>query len=308
VDVIIVLEDPTPPEKPGKLLYRGVIIDASYLSAEEIRSADQVLGLPHLAGSLRVDSILADPTGQLRPVQAGVASGYAKREWVTRRCEYAMDKVRRNLQGLEEASQPEAAQPLPDQVMAWLFGTGVTTHVLLAAGLKNLTVRKRYLSVRELLAEVGREAFYEALLELLGCAWMGRAEVERHMNGLEAVFDAARAVIRSAFPFASDISELARPVAIGGSREMIERGDHREAVFWMAVTYSRCQKVLTQDGPAGMFEQYDPGYRALLGDLGIHSSADLRERSRQVLESLPAIWEVAEAIMGRSLEIVYGNI
>lgn len=301
VDVLVVLAGLTPPEKPGKLLYRGVIIDASYLPAEQVRSADQVLGLSHLAGSLRADSIIADPTGQLRVIQAEVSRDYPNREWVIRRCEHAASKVRSHLQGMEEAASQ--ARPFHDQVIPWLFGTGVTTHILLAAGLKNPTVRKRYLAVRELLAEYGRADFYETLLEMLGCARMRRARAQQHLAGLAAVFEAAQAVICSPFSFAADINELARPVAIDGSRELIERGDQREAVFWMAVTYSRCQKVLTEDGPAGMDKRFEPGYRALLADLGIRTSADLRQRSRQVLELLPRIGEVAAAIMARNPEI-----
>ncbi len=310
VDVMVVLDGSTPPEKPGKLRYRGVIIDASYLPAEQIRSAEQALGAAYLAGSLRAaSSIIADPGGRLRAVQAGVAKDYAKREWVVRRCEFAADRARSNLQGLDPAA------PFHDQAIAWLFGVGVTTHILLAAGLKNPTVRKRYLDARELLAKYGRADFYETLLEMLGCARMSRARAEQHLAALAAAFDAARAVVRSPFSFAADISELARPVAIDGSRELIERGDHREAVFWMAVTYSRCQKILArdrlaardglaaQDEPAGMFARHDPGYRALLADLGICTSADLQERSRQALAMLPRVWEVAEAIMAANPEI-----
>ncbi len=309
VDVILVLEGPIPPEKPGKLSYQGVIVDASYLPLEEVHSAEQVLGVPHLAGSLRSDCVIADTTGLLRAVQAGVAREFASRAWVTRRCEYSMGRVRRNLawstsagfQGAPDRAEPEP--PFHDQVIAWLFGVGVTTHVLLAAGLKNLTVRKRYLAVRELLREVGREDYYESLLEMLGCAWMDRAQVERHLPGLESAFDAARGVIRSPFPFAGDISQTARLVAIDGSRELIERGDHREAVFWMAVTWSRCQKVFLEDGQAGSFARHAAGWRSLLADLGIRAPADVQRRSRQVLERLPEVWQVAQEIIQKNPKV-----
>lgn len=293
VDVMIVLDGPTPAEKLGKLRYRGVIIEASYLPASQIQSADQVLGVSHLAGSLRADSVIADPAGQLRAVQAGVSKDFAKRAWVTRRCEHAEQKVRANLQSLSGAE----ARPFHDQVLPWLFGVGVTTHILLSAGLKNPTVRKRYLAVRELLAEYGRSDFYEPLLELLGCARMRRAQAEQHLDRLAAAFDAAQGVIRTPFSFAADISELARPVAIDGSRELIERGDQREAVFWMAATYSRCQKVLYHDAAVEAQERHTPGYRAFLAELGIRSFADLQKRSQEVKEMLPQVWQAAEAIM-----------
>ncbi len=87
-----------------------------------------------------------------------VSRDYAKRQWVLRRCQHARHEV---LDGL--AATDESAS-LPDQMIEWLFATGRTTHVLLVAGLKNPTVRRRYMAVRDLLAEYGQLAFYETLL------------------------------------------------------------------------------------------------------------------------------------------------
>ena len=95
-----------------------------------------------------------------------LARDYAKRQRVYRRCEDARDKVLRHLRSLNES------QPFHDQVTAWLFRTGVTTHVLLVAGRQNPTVRPRYEAVQDLLADYGRLDFYETLL---GCAQMSRA-------------------------------------------------------------------------------------------------------------------------------------
>jgi hypothetical protein len=63
------------------------------------------------------------------------------------------------------------------------------------------------------------------------------------------------------FFFASDISYIARPISIGGSRELIERGYHREAVFWMVATYSRCQKMLHHEAAAETAGRFDEGCR-----------------------------------------------
>jgi hypothetical protein len=208
-----------------------------------------------------------------------------------------MEKVHGFLRGADEA------ELFHDQVSAWLFGTSVTTHVLLAAGLKNPTVRRRYMASKELLAEYGRLDFYETLLELLGCARMSRTCVEDHLAALGEVFDAAKTVIKTPFFFASDISDAARPIAIDGSRELIERGCHREAIFWIVATYSRCQKILYHDAPEETRDRFDPSFRRLLGDLGITSLADLRRRGDEVKESLPRLWAVAEAIIAANPEI-----
>jgi hypothetical protein len=291
LDVMVVLDDPNPLVKPGKFRYRDVLLEISYLRSEQVRSPEVVLGRYHLAGSFRTPGIILDPSGQLTALQTAVSRDYAKRQWVYRRCEDARDNILRNFRWLDVAAT------FDDQVIAWLFGTGVTTHVLLVAGLKNPTVRTRYVAVRELLAEYEPLPFYTTLLALLGCVRMDRTQAERHLDALAEAFDAAKAVIETPFFFAADLSEQGRPIAIDGSRELIERGDHREAIFWMVAAYARCQKVLSQDAPPEMRERFTPGYRRLLGDLGITSFADLQRRADQVKAFLPQVWIVAEAIM-----------
>ena len=297
VDVMVVLDDPTPPGKLGKFMYRDVLLEVSYLPRDQLQSPEVILGQSHMAGSFRTASVILDPSGWLTILQEAVSRDYAKRRWVRKRCEHARDKVLNNLAGLD------ALAPFHDQVAPWLFATGVTTHVLLVAGLKNPTVRSRYLAVRELLADYGQLDFYPALLELLGCARMSRAQGEQHLATLTEVFDVAKAAVKTPFFFASDISDIARPIAIDGSRDLIERGDHREAIFWIVATYSRCLKILEQDAPAETQEWFHPGYRRLLGDLGITSFADLQQRGEQVRAFLPRVWEIAEAIMAANPEI-----
>ncbi len=297
VDILIVVDGTDLPRKTGKFLYHDVLIEASYLSSAEIATPEQVLGSSHLAWSLQAGSPILDPTGRLALLQATVSIDYAQHDWVIRRCAHAREKVLRHLSGLS------AAESLPDQVNHWLFGAGVTTHILLVAGLRNPTVRKRYLAVRELLTDYDQAGFYPTLLEMLGCQAISRSQVEQHLISLSEVFDTASAVIRTPFDFAADIHADARPVAVEGSRELIERGDYREAVFWIAVTYTRCQKVLALDAPAEVQAQYLPGYRRLLGDLGIASFADLQQRSEQVKSLLPRVWQEAEFIMNANQEI-----
>src|SRR5215216_3008046 len=297
LDVVIVLDDPHPPDKPGKLVFRDALLDVSYLPPDQLASPEMVLSNSHLAGSFRAPSVIADPNGWLTDLNAVVSRDFAKRRWVVQRCAHARDKILQNLEWSDRS------QPFHDQVIPWLFATGVATHVLLTAGLKNLTVRQRYVGVRQLLADYQRSPFYEALLGLLGCADMSRERALVHLSALTSAFDAAKGVVKTPFFFASDISDIGRPIAIDGSAELISRGDHREAVFWMVATYSRCQKIFHRDAPPEMRERFGPGYRDLLGDLGITSSADLERRSDDVRAFLPRVWAEAEAIIASNAEI-----
>ncbi|MGN6757437.1 MAG: hypothetical protein ACTHMJ_13730, partial [Thermomicrobiales bacterium] len=297
VDVMVVLTTADPPGKPGKFRYGGVLLEVSYLTRDQVRSPEQVLGQSHLAGSFRAPGIIADPTGELTSLQAAVARDFAGREWVHRRCEAVQTKLVGNLQSLHET------RPFHENVSAWLFGTGLTTHLLLVAGLRNPTVRRRYVAVRELLRDYNRAAFYPRLLELLGCADMSRDRALQHLAALTEAFDAASAVIKTPFFFASDLSQAARPIAIDGSRDLIARGDQREAVFWLVATYARCQQVFQHDAPA-LLERFRPGFARLLADLGITSLADMRRRGAEVEAFLPQLWAEAEAIMAANPDII----
>jgi hypothetical protein len=150
--------------------------------------------------------------------------------------------------------------------------------------------------VRELLAHRSRLDLHEALLDLLGSGEMSRPRVERHLHALDDLFDTASRVIQTPFPFAGDISPVARSTEIDGSRELLERGLHREAVFWIAVTAARCQKVLYEDAPQ-IAPRFAAGFQDLLDDLRISSSPEIERRRGEVEAFLPRVRREAETII-----------
>jgi hypothetical protein len=297
LDVMLVLDGPPPVTKLGKFIYDGVLLEVSHLSREELGTAEQLLGQYNLAGSFQRPNIIADPAGFLTPLNEAVAREYARRRWVRARCEHARDKV------LHSYPIAEAA-PFHDQVNAWLFPTGSTTHVLLVAGLRNPTVRRRYAATRDLLNEYGHAAFYETLIAQLDPATMTQARAAEHLSALGAAFDDAAAVIRSPFFFAADITAHARSIAIGGSAALITTGLHREALFWIAATYCRCMAVFAQDGTPEIQSSHEPGFHALLADLYVATPEALRRRKEGLVAFMPEVCAVAEAIMAANPAII----
>jgi hypothetical protein len=288
LDVMLVLAGDEPAQKPGKFRHKGVLLEVSYLSMTDIATPEHVLGSAHLAGSFHRPGLLADPSGYLSALQREVACHYADESWVLGRCADIEAKMRRPF------PSPDAS--FPEHVNAWLFPTGLTTHLLLIAGLRNPTVRQRYLAVRDLLIEHGMMEVYPGLLEDLGAGGMTPQRAIAHLDTLEGAFRDAAQVISSPFFFAADISEAGYPVAIGGTRELIERGDHREAMFWLAATAVRCQQVFLQDAP-GLVARHEAGFMALLRDLGIGDRRDLARRRAAMLARLPSRWDVAREII-----------
>lgn len=300
LDIMVILSERNRAGRRGKFVYHGVLLEISYLHADQFESSDQLLSDYHLAPSFRTAKILFDPLGHLAPLQAAVSRDYHKRRWVRQRCHNARDKVLNHLRSIHREA------PFPDQMMACLFAAGITSHVLLVAGLRNPTVRARYVAVRELLAEYGHIKFHGTLLELLGCARISRERVTQHVAALAGIFDAATRAIKTSFPFATDISTDARPIAIDASAELIERGYHREAMFWVGVTYSRCQKVLAQDAQADLAKSFKDGYQALVGDLGLATFRDIQRRCAKIESTLPRVCELAEGIIAGNPEISDG--
>ena len=290
VDVMIVRRDDEPGSRPGKFVYDGVLLEVSYLADEEVRSPEEILGQYQMAGSFRSPGVIYDPSGHLAAVQAIVGREFGRREWVRRRCEHARDRV---LGGF-----PLRPDDLwPSQNNSWLFPAGVTTHILLVAGLRNPTVRRRYQTTRELLVEYDELGIYPALLDLLGATDLTAGCVTHHLTTMTSAFDAAQAVIRSPYFFAADISDAGRPVAIQGSAEMIAEGGHREAMFWIAATWSRCLQVLQTDAAGTDLAPFERDYAQMLADLRITSIGDIEQRQQAIRAALPAIWTVAERIM-----------
>ncbi len=292
VDVMIVVTEP-PPHPLGKFRYGPLLLEVSYLSIEELRSTEQVLGSFYLAGSFHRPGIIADTSGWLTTLQQEVAAQYGDLHWVRQRCSHAQQTALNFLHTLNEHV------PLHDQVTSWLFARGLLAHILLVAGLQNPTVRKRYVALKELLATHGALDLYERLLQLSGFAALTPAAVELHLEGLAAAFDSAAEIIRTPYRFAADISQTARSVAIDGSYELLHTGYHREAMFWITATWCRCRHVLAQDAPPHVQVQHDAGFRRLLEALNIDSFKKRDRSSREVIRIMPRVWKMAEKIMAQ---------
>ncbi|MFC4103449.1 hypothetical protein [Paenibacillus xanthanilyticus] len=297
VDIVIVIEAEQPPMKPGKFRYRETLLEATYLAASQLASADQVLASYHLAGSFRTDAIIADPTGRLGVLQTEVARRFHDYGTVRMRCQEAHDRVHNGLRAID------ADAPLHDLATSWLFPTGIMAHIPLVAALRNPTVRLRYAAAREALADYGCEAMYDKLLTQLGCAGWSPDQTMRHLRQLEQTFDAAAEAAKTPFFFSSDIAEAAKPIVIDGSIALIRAGMHREAVFWIAATFARCHKIMAADAERELQETHLPAFRSLLADLGLHDKSDFLTRAEQSLRTLPELWEAVETMLLTNPEI-----
>ncbi len=292
VDVLLVRNDPG--AKLGKFRHHGVLVEVSAVTWDELGGPADVLGSWVFAPCFRTDTVIVDPTGRLAAIRERVSAGYADPVWVRRRC---VGVCRRLVAGLRRL---DGAAPLHDQVLAWVFPTSVLALLPVVAGLWDPTVRRRYVRAREVLAGHGFADRYPELLATLDGGGVGPGRVREHLAGLAVTFDEAARVARTRFPFGADVTAAGRPVVVDGGAELIGAGAHREAMFWIVVTYARCHVILAADAP-GRERALRPAFEAAVADLGVVSAAQRRRRADALLGSLPRWWAVADAIARRGV-------
>ncbi len=291
VDVLGVVPGP-PPAKLGKLTHRGVRLDVDFIARAELADPGVVAGTFYLAPSFAAAAVLTDPAGVLAPVVRHVQAVFTDPATIRARLAGVGARI--------DAGVPRIATATTwsEAVLRWIFTTSLTTQQLLVAGLRNPTVRRRYPAARSLLADRGELDSYPDLLEQLGAQAVDRDTVEHHLDRLERVFDAAAAAEPLAAPFASDITAAARPVAIGGTREMLAQGDHREAIFWLVVTFARCEQVLAAGADLGRAARARRDFTACVADLtGLRGPDDLRHRLATLPEHRARVDRLAEQLM-----------
>jgi hypothetical protein len=312
VDVKVILDRPDVPGGPQKFVYRDLVFDVSHGSIEEIRPPESVLGNYYTAVHFTHQCILADPSGYLAEVQSVVERGYDRREWVRTRCDHARLTLEGSLPGLS----PSAANPsqalataspaaaIHDQVLAWLFPIVFTPTMVLVADLRNPTHRRGLANLGQVLTNYGHPALHERVLGIVGSEAMSRGQVETLLRACAEVFDVAQAVRATPFLLASNISDFARPIAIGGAQELIEGGYHREALPWIIFVHTLCQKVLQNDASLAVQNRFAPAYHRLLMELGVPTYGALTERNEQLRCLLPDLWNATEEIIATNPAIV----
>ena len=294
IDILIWIDSET---RTLDRLYRdGVILQPALLPYSRLsRTPEEILSDFRIASHFSVPSIIADPTGHLTLLHQAIAPVYAQRQWVCARCERVGTR-------LDEILDTWLAPDLETdafwmQVMDFYYAVFILSEIIPVADLRDPTVRKAFVLSGEILAKQGRLDLQEALFALLGCQHMGRADVEAHFAVYENAFDQASAFVHTPFFFSAEVSATARPVSVGGVRDLIDSGCHREAMFWLVFIYSIAVQVMQTDGPIAEQAAHLAQYRQQMADLGLRTKADISARVAQLKALVPTFRAVAEQMM-----------
>ncbi|MFB4212185.1 hypothetical protein ACE1TH_09795 [Shouchella sp. JSM 1781072] len=295
VDIMVVSTN-VPPYKLGKFTYKNCLLEVTHLDYNLFQDKGTILADYHLSYSFAHTTILADKDKILLPLQKQVVDDFTQLKWVNQRCLQVKHKIRDGLTTLP------TSLPFHEQVMNWLFPTGVLTHLFLTADLQNPTVRKRYVDVKPVLTSYKKADVYEQLLDQLCVSEVTRSFVQSSLEHLTVTFDLAVKHGRTPFFFSTDISKIGRPIAIDGSEALIHANLHRESLFWIIATFCRCQIILAKDAPH-LHQERLPYFHEILAKMGIEASRDLRGLADGTMSNLEHFWKHTEDILAQNPRI-----
>jgi len=291
VDVVVVLTEGAP-DGEAEFFYRGLMLEVGSTNLADLRDAEAVLADPSAGPNLATTQILADPTGILEPLHQAVAAGYGQRRWVQARCDAEKASVARQLAAMHDVSNPVGQEPL------WpLWGLlNALSGLLAVAQLKRPTTRRTLSLLGDMLDAQGRSDLHEAALTLWGSAHMSRAGVQAMLNESVAAFDRSVEVYQTLTPFGFTIRAHLRPYLAEATQEMIDEGNHREAVFWIVTLVTEAYLVLQNDAPDAEKLMFAAQLHGLLAALG-HTSADAWAERVAAAERLAAeIYRLADTL------------
>ena len=142
------------------------------------------------------------------------------------------------------------------------------------------------------------------LLGLINCAEVTPDVAARHLEALTLIYDHCSSIVHTTSRWKSDVSTDARTISIDGTRDLIDTGFHRESMFWIVATFTRCLSVIAASDDSSSFPAANQAFLELMGDLGISTSAEIGRKKDEVIAALPEIRKVADRILERNQDVV----
>jgi hypothetical protein len=270
VDVVVVLTQGAQDDEQ-EVLYRGLMIEVIPKNLDAHRDAAAILASPSAGPNLATTQILADPTGILTPLRQAVAAEYGRRRWVQARCDVEQASAEEWLAAMRQAATPA------DRMIAARVFLGMLCGLLAVAQLKRPTTRRTLALLCDLLEGQGRTDLHEVALTIMGSAHLSRAEVQALQDQTVRAFDRAVEVYRTPIPYGAGLRAHLRPYHTEATQEMIDEGNHREAMFWITCL-DTAYLALENDAPAAEKPAFDAQMQAMYAALGLTTAAAWAER------------------------------
>lgn len=280
--------------------HAGLLIEAGVKSEREYASPEAVLGNPEIAHHLTVASALYDPHGLLADLAGPVRRDYRRRRWVRARVAFEGAGLVGALAMLPTA---RAAGGLAGTFLLLGYSCTYACAAVQVAALRPPRIGSQMLvHLRGLLAAYDRPDLYDDILDVFGVRSSAPGRVEELLLEGAALFDRAAPLRRTPHPFQHKLHAHLRPYFVASCRAMLDAGDHREALAWLAAYYLACCDVLLADGPAAERPSYAARRDAFLAELGVDGAGAFDARLARAAQA--ACFALADEIVATHPDVV----
>lgn len=285
---------------PMKFGYRGVIVEPSMHSSDCFDDIEAILGHPHESPHLVRGEILADPRGAIAKLRLAIEPEFPKLKWVRRRMDWVAENASRKLAISAKAKPGSYVEPLLQLVL------GIRNIVAMApiATLENPTMRRCMVVARDILSRHGHDGLSDELLDILCGRDMTPEEVRAYIPSMMELYRQATTVAKTPFWARFELDPAAESMFRIAAQDMIEAGDHREAVFFVLFVHYFSHQAIQNDGT----DQEKAASRELLSrtlaTVGILDMAEMNRRSLRAAALLPAYREACETIASACTQVV----
>ena len=279
IDIMLTIEGESRP-KPGKIPYGSHVIEGTYIPWQNIEDAEKALADYHIAHGLARSRVLFDADGRLTALCQSVQAEFAKPERIMQRVDGVIAKIEGNLNGFN------ADLPLHNRFMGLAFAAGIMAHAVLVAAQKNPTVRMRYRETCRVLQN--RPEMQEMLLKTAGFADITPDEARAFVLQTGELFDVVSPLCKTVYPFTSDLQMEMRASVVDDALDLIEKGMHRETMFWTCATFCRLMMQSASDAPE-IFAAWQAPFHGLAQRVGAGTPMQQRKRISDIRFALPVL-------------------
>ncbi|HEX7507928.1 MAG TPA: hypothetical protein VF550_14215 [Polyangia bacterium] len=278
--VVVVPKVDNARHRPRKRPYSGIAVEAFYVPREWLLSANALLADFRLAPSVVHGKVLFDPDRLMDRLRAVMAPELSRRQWIRLRCRSVRDYAIPVIAAFERSDSLiylNAVTCLAVRAMA---------QMVLLADLRNPTVKKALVKVRDVFTAYDMAEEQRGLLLLFGAAELDNDSILVASSHCRQTLDEACRWLRTPFIGDNCVTVYSRPSLDVDVPACVAGGTGREIFSWLVTLHAHAMIALENDAPAAVVAA---AMQVYLADMASIRAATLAEARAQMLACRPAL-------------------
>jgi hypothetical protein len=295
LDLVVVVPKVDPARhRSCKHLYGGIAIEAFYVARESLLSAEALLADFRFAQNVVSGRVLFDPDRIVGGLCAVMAPQFARRHWVRLRCRALRDYALPVINAFERSDRLfhlNGVTCLAVRAMA---------QMVLTADLRNPTVKKALVKVRDVLNRYDLAEEHHGLLRLLGTSELDDEAILAASSHCRQTLDEACRWLRTPFMGDNCITVHSRPGLDVDVPACVAEGMGREIFLWVASLHAHAMIALENDAPAAVLAVARQVYVGDMTSVGAATPVEARARMLACRPALEQMVHLCDDIVARN--------